>query len=312
MDLCLATALMLLLSGLALRTGMHLAGRASRQVQLTVQLLVLVVGTIFLLCFWNRPILTAVVPHTALIVLENWHGVFGCFLAGMYMSSMRVGRRRRLIVGSFTTVLAVYAIIAPITGRAPTCQPDDPRNILVSQTTPWTCSPAVAASLLRLHGIPATEAGMARLCLTRRGTHWLGLFRGLKLMTAGTEWDVLVEAYSPSAIAALNSTPAILSVNIDTDGMGPTAEHGFRPNAGHSVLHLGGTHGEHVIVFDPAPEYGIEKWSDDILSHVTTGVILRLVSRDAHARQQEVARRVQRFRRTRRTVAQVSFTTQPH
>ena len=31
---------------------------------------------------------------------------------------------------------------------------------------------------------------MAELCLTRRGTSWMGLYRGLKLKTEGTPWKV--------------------------------------------------------------------------------------------------------------------------
>ena len=36
----------------------------------------------------------------------------------------------------------------------------------------------------------STEQEMAELCLTRHGTSWQGLYRGLKLKTAGTGWDV--------------------------------------------------------------------------------------------------------------------------
>src|SRR5260221_7046371 len=38
-------------------------------------------------------------------------------------------------------------------------------------------------------GISATEQEMADLCITRRGTYWQGLYRGLKLKTAGTLWE---------------------------------------------------------------------------------------------------------------------------
>ena len=52
-----------------------------------------------------------------------------------------------------------------------------------AQTSNDSCSAAAAVMLLHAHGIPATEAEMARLCLTRagQGTTPLGLYRGLAL-----------------------------------------------------------------------------------------------------------------------------------
>ena len=78
----------------------------------------------------------------------------------------------------------------PLLGRTPACSERWDELGTCLQTTDYTCSPACAATLLKKYGIAATEQEMAELCLTRRGTSWQGLYRGLKLKTAGTDWDV--------------------------------------------------------------------------------------------------------------------------
>ena len=48
------------------------------------------------------------------------------------------------------------------------------------QSTGFTCTPAAAATLLKVHGVDTSESEMAAACATTRsGTHVLGLARGL-------------------------------------------------------------------------------------------------------------------------------------
>ncbi len=297
MDLYLAASLIALASLWAMIVGTRLGRHASSRTQVTVQLAALFVGALYSLFAWNRPVLTQFLPHASLIVLANWHPVLGSFFAGMYITSDRVRLFRRMLVGTATLGLAGYSIIAPLTGRSPECTPTDQHKILVTQSTPHTCSAAVAASLLRIHGIPATEGTMAELCLTREGTHWLGVYRGLKLMTQKSRWDVVVEPFSSDAVRSLGNRPAILAVNIDTDDIGPAIEHGFCDNAGHSVLALGPSNGAGVVVFDPAPTYGIENWNKLMLQSVSSGVILSLVPHRDRESSIEVASRVSQLAR---------------
>lgn len=279
MDLFLALILITLTSFWALIVGVRLSQSASCRLQLIAQILVLLASSFYFLFMWDRPFLSRYLPHTALIVLANWHPIMGSFFAGMYLASSKVNRRRRLILGPATLALAGYSIVAPVLGTAPTCEAAASASPLIAQTTPYTCSPAAAASLLRLHGIAATESGMARLCLTRHGTHWMGVYRGLKLMTQGTAWEVDAQPFSHRAVMNLGDTPALLSVNIDTDRITTREDHGFRRGSGHSVLALGSRDQREVMVFDPAPSYGIERWDRRLLSWVSHGVILRLVPR---------------------------------
>ncbi len=294
MDLFLAIILMTLIMLWTMILGMRLGKQASSSSQFGVQMLVVGVSCFYFLFLWNRPCLTRWLPHAALIILANWQAVIGSFFAGMYLSSGRIGRKRRLIVGPMTLVLAGYSIVAPVLGNAPTCIPASSASPLITQTTPYTCSPAAAASLLRLHGIPATESKMADLCLTRRGTHWMGVYRGLKLMTQRTPWKVVAESFSRKTLLSLHEAPALLSVDIDTDLIAAGYDHGFRGNTGHSVLALGAGGGDDVMVFDPAPSYGIECWDREILSWVSEGVILRLVRRDGSKRDAAVSTRIRR------------------
>jgi hypothetical protein len=165
-------------------------------------------------------------------------------------------------------------------GAAPECQIYSSSAELLSQTTPHTCSAACAASLLRIHGVSATEAELAELCLTREGTHWLGVYRGLMLKTEGTDWTVEVESYSQDSLDRTGLQPGILCLNIDPSQLQNCVDHGFKEEVGHSVLYLGPTAGNGITVFDPAPDFGVESWGRQMLGGIRNGVILRIVPRD--------------------------------
>jgi len=307
MDLYMAIALIVLTSALSMLIGFRVGHHRSRRLQLTVQLLVLCLGILYFVFVWNRPILTLLLPHTALIVLANWHSVLGCFFAGMYLTADCVSRCRRLLIGSGTAALSCYAIVAPLVGQPPRCAETFSQAPLVKQSTPFTCSPAAAASLLRLHGIQVTEAEMARLCLTRHGTHWMGLYRGLKVKTKDSMWNVAAETYSAQAARELGERLAILSVNMNTKQSGSPLEHGFNENSGHSVVALGAHEHMGLMVFDPAPNYGIEAWNDSMLNRISDGVILTLVPRSAEITSPVITADLAMTHRARHTVAHAGF-----
>src|SRR5690606_12744726 len=106
-----------------------------------------------------------------------------------------------------------------------------------------SCSPAAAATLLRHYDIPATETELVDLCLTRlEGTSLHGLYRGLKLKTAGTPWDV--EAFNGNLEQLheyVESGPVILNVRLPFE-MGPESiyvtQWGWVPGQGHTVVVL--------------------------------------------------------------------------
>jgi len=105
----------------------------------------------------------------------------------------------------------------------------------------------------------------------------MGVYRGLKLKTAGTEWDVRVERFTGDDLAVLKSMPAVLSLNLDTSDMPAHIDHGFHAEVGHSVVSLGSPGEDLLTIFDPSPDFGLEVWGRPLLKHVTSGVVLRLV-----------------------------------
>jgi hypothetical protein len=266
----------------------------SRHLRIAVQLAALMLMIGYTSCLWNRPVLTQFLPTSSLIILANWLPLWGSFFVGIYVAS-QVGFFRRSVLSILTLLLCVYSGVAPTLGKAPRCAADIDRSELHSQTTPHTCSPACAVSILRLHGIQATENELAELCLTREGTHWLGLYRGLMLKTVNSAWTVAVEPFSESMLVYSCSTPCVLCVNVDTKCFGARVDHGFRNNVGHSVVCLGRSGRNRIAVFDPSPDFGVEDWDHDIFQAVTSGVVLRLVPRDPNSRRSaKVTERMER------------------
>ncbi|MEQ9407612.1 MAG: hypothetical protein RIK87_07780 [Fuerstiella sp.] len=270
-SLCVAA----LLAGV--RVGLQRSARDVVRAQIIATLLI--VGYLTLL--WNRPILTRILPTPSLIILSNWLPIWAAFVVGIYLTYRGIPTARRYLLASLAVSLCVYSTVAPLTGRRPVCDESVADNAALQfQSTPYTCSSACAASVLRLHGIQATESEMAELCLTRQGTHWMGLYRGMKLKTAGTPWDVAVESIDINHLLKTKPTPCVLSVNVDTSLFARDIDHGFHSGFGHSVVYLGNTNDRLLTVFDPSPDFGVEDWGDRLLRCIDGGVVVRLVPRN--------------------------------
>lgn len=276
-DLVIAIAVMIAVSATAFRVGFHWGRSESLPFRFAVQILALLLMAIYLGLLWNRPVLSRIVPASSLIILSNWLPFWGSFFVGLLMSSPGTPQIRRCALGLLTAVLVVYSTVAPILGQPPECAVTSGRDDFQHQTTPFTCSAACAASLLRLHGVHATESELAELCLTREGTHWMGVYRGLKLKTQHTDWNVVVEPFSPDLKKQPLEAPGVLSFTFDESRFEGLSDHGFMHGTGHSVLMLGSSAVGYVSVFDPAPEYGPEEWDSRIFDCVTDAVVLRLV-----------------------------------
>lgn len=243
---------------------------------------------------WNRPVMASILPGSGLIVLANWLPLWGCFFAGIYSQSTKVSRSRRSVLGAACLVACLYSTIQPVTGTAAVCGHGmmTPAG-LQYQSTPFTCSAACAVSLLNMHGIDATESELADLCLTRQGTHWMGLYRGLKVKTANTAWDVEVTEFDPHRFASpVFDSPGILALDIDSSVFPEDVDHGFQSDVGHSVVFLQKQSDEVITVFDPSPDFGVEDWGTDVLRCVRGGVVLRLVPRNERIAWSPVHRRV--------------------
>lgn len=275
-----AIALMALLCFVALRIGVRAGLHWPRRLRLLAHLLAVTALVGYFRVLWNRPVMAALLPTSHLVILANWLPLWGSFFVGSYFATPGVPLFRRVLVGSATVFLCGYSCVAPILGKAPACSRSSLSQDLVAQSTPNTCSAACAASLLRLHGVSGSEGELARLCLTRSGTHWLGLYRGLKIKTELSEWTVEAEPFSVDALRARPRQPAVLSLSIDPTRLPEDKDHGFSSEVGHSVVYLGPASRGRVTVFDPSPDFGVECWDDAILAAVREGVIIRLIPRD--------------------------------
>jgi len=139
------------------------------------------------------------------------------------------------------------------------------RNGYCAQTSDFSCSAAAAAMLLHANGIPATEAEMAALCITRTGygTSPLGLYRGLALKCRGHGLRPVLRRPGTSAGVSALGGPSIVSVGLEHNASQEVREKmdafGWQPGVKHAVVFLAADpQGAWIDVADPS--YGKERW----------------------------------------------------
>ena len=281
LDLVFSVLGMLVLCFTFCMAGAWLQKRGGRILMVLALALVTAGGAAYMLWIWDRPVLARILPYSNAIVLGNWLPIAAAFFIGVCIQTQSIAFIRRFVLATALGCLCGFSLISPLLGDAPECGIlDHSGRIFEFQTTRQTCSAACAAGLLRLHGIDATEEELATLCLTRSGTHWLGVFRGLKIKTAGTEWDVIVEEVTPKQLTHSENTSGVLALTFKPEAAEHSIESGFGTEVGHTVVCLGTCQkSETLEVFDPSPDYGFESWNVRILADVQTAILLRLVSR---------------------------------
>jgi hypothetical protein len=231
---------------------------------------------------WNRAMLAGWLPFSNLVIVSNWFPIFLLALAGVVIDMREMWCWRRRFLLTVIVSFAAFAMVYPLLGVPPQCGDKWSRSGDCLQTTPYTCSAASAATLLRAHGIEATEQEMAELCLTREGTSWMGLYRGLTLKTNGTLWRVEVLDWTPEQLLQASGRPLLIDVglphNLPADNL-LVRDSGFLPGVPHSVV-LWGAQGEpRLIVSDPTPAIGREEWNAGTLRYLYRGRAIRLVER---------------------------------
>jgi hypothetical protein len=253
----------------------------SRTINLLAILAVCALGW-YIQNIWHDVRLARWLPVSGLIVLGNWLPLFAAVLAALAWRRAASSRIRQSVMTGAMLATGGYALAYPLLGTAPDCGNKWDKMGTCLQTTKLTCSAACAATLLKNHGIDASEQEMAELCLTRQGTNWQGLYRGLKVKTAGTPWDVEIIRCRPDQLAQHASGPMILSVGLeageraDTDF---TREFGWVPGVNHSVVLTGFTERGVATIADPSLEMSREHWDRPMLSTLWRGYAIRLVRR---------------------------------
>jgi hypothetical protein len=306
-DLILGLAILALLSAMLFLAGRHLGRRLPVRQAQGVGVAALAALAAYHRLLSDHTLLVRLLPVSNLIIVGNWTPLPLGLLAGLAWSLIprlavgadsarhvdhsgrtalrdapRIIRLRRIVVVLLLGLVGSYAVARPLWGQAPTCGDRWDGDFCV-QTTDSTCTAACAATLLRAHGIAATEGEMAALCLTRRGTVWQGLFRGLTLKTAGTPWRVEIVRGPFEGLRSLGRGPAILEAGLPRDAAVArvyTERYGWSRGEWHSVLLFGFRGDGRVAMGDPTPGIGREDWTEEDLRVLWGGRGMRLVPRD--------------------------------
>ena len=231
--------------------------------------------------FQDSVFLARILPFSNVIVLGRWEPMLAALLAGVVWRRLTGGAWRRSATVLLLMAAAAYFTYHDLWSARPHCG-DSWRGGVCVQMSPASCSAAAAATLLRAYGIDATEAEMARLCFTTdEGTTLHGLFRGLKLKTAGTPWRVEVFSRGLEGLAEMNGAPVLLQVELAVNAVvDPNYEQhwGWVPGVAHTVVFFGFRENNKIEIGDTS--VGRERWDVEALRVLWHGAGVRLVSRD--------------------------------
>ncbi|MEZ6129936.1 MAG: hypothetical protein R3C59_14735 [Planctomycetaceae bacterium] len=282
-------------------------GRSTRVQDLTAALIVVLIF-IYVRTVWGQLWIVRYIPLPSVIVLSNWFPILLAALAAVVWLRLEPVRDRsdssvsdpgaslrsvlrRLPVMLVLLAAAVYSLMYFIPSKAPECRDEweYPRIPMIwpvcLQTTPFTCSAAAAATILNTLNIETTEQEMARLCLTKSGTTWLGLYHGLSTRLLGSGHRVeFFEGDLETLRDAAAGRPVILCCRLDPDDAErfPSYQQdgGWIPGTAHSVVYFGRLADYHVI---GDPSRGYEVWTTQDLSMLWTGQALRTVNQSVPA-----------------------------
>jgi hypothetical protein len=206
--------------------------------------------------------------------------VLAAAIMGLLWAAPGIGRLRKIALLTTLSMATLRVVAAPWVGQRPVCG-DLWEKGVCRQTTGASCGPAAAATVLASHGIAASEAEMANLCLTRIGTSRLGLYRGLRLKTTGTPWRVEVFQGDVAKLRRRAADgPIILFVGLRR-GLRADPRYarnwGWTPGLRHVVVLFGFEKGGRIEVGDPS--VGRERWRTEALDVLWDGQALQLVRR---------------------------------
>jgi hypothetical protein len=278
LDLYLAMAVVLAASALLGWIGMA-ASRWLPYWVLVFLIAAVIAGVAILRLQPNRLWLGGLLPFSSLIVLGNITLPAVVLVCGMAFGRMRGSALRRGAVLAPLVLLAGYDLVRPMLSSPPPLGRMW-KDGVCRQTSSESCSAASAATLLHAAGIETSEREMADLCLTREnGTSAAGIYRGLKLKTAGC--GLRVEAFHCD-IARLRDlaaqTPVLLTVELRKGAhVDPRYERdwGWTPGVAHTVVLFHFLPNGRIEIGDP--DVGQETWNIEALRVLWHGDGIRIV-----------------------------------
>jgi hypothetical protein len=294
-DLYLGLAIMILLGGIMFGVTMLVTRKAPMWLVDGLAGLVVIGIAVYARWIWEETFVGRLLPFSNLIIVSNWFPLAAGMLAGL--AWRRIGDKpakflglgrgeygstpRKVLVATVLFAAGAFSLVWPILGSPPLCDNQWQGDICL-QTTPATCSPAAAATLLQNYGVYASEQEMAELCLTRGGTTWKGLYRGLALKGATVGRRVVVSELTMDDLVENFSEPCILQcelqLGVGGDDLGYQME-GWVPGQPHSLVLLDvQRHSQQGTLFWIAdPSSHIEIWSSKDLNRLWQGQTLRLI-----------------------------------
>lgn len=276
-DLYAGMAILAVVSLFLLLATVWLTRNITKREATAVGIVVALLMVCYLRFIWKTSVLAEYLPYSSIVVLSNWFPPAAAFLAGITWTHGYGSKLRRVLFGGVLFATSCWSVVSPILGKPPTCENVWDENWVCRQTSRYTCTPAAAAMLLTWHRIRAEESEMAELCLTREGTTWQGLFRGLTIKTRDQPFRVRVVECEWDELPEKLTGPAILSVGIDPSK--PYPEHytkywGWMPGVRHSVMLRDVLPDGRISIADPA--VGAEYWSVVDLQTLFRGRFLTL------------------------------------
>jgi len=234
---------------------------------------------IFGVCFQGKLGWARLFPHSSAVQFCNLTPILVALIGGFACRGLDLGQRTRPFAVATLLLLSAACLVSPIVrsvvAPAKVTAISNTKGFLVLQSHDSTCAAASAASLLRLNGIDADEAGMIGPCLTSNfGTEALGLYRGIKLGCEGTDCSVQLASPDQQRWTSLGQLPNVALVRFSDDeyetglNLSPTQKLTWQPKwfagphnseDGHAVVVVGFENGLWSIA-DPA--VGLVTWSD--------------------------------------------------
>lgn len=259
-DIVEGALIMLAICSLLFIVGVKTTEHRSKKLGNLVGVLVLLLTVAYIVFLWDHVVLTKLIPYSNVIILGNWFPVGAAILSGIACGRLREFKVRRAVTAVSMLVVGGLGLFWPILGSPPKCEECwEDGNCL--QTARTSCMPAASATLIRCYGVKTTEREMARLCFTRTGTNWLGLYHGMavKLEPKGLG-PTLFEETLQELLA--HDGPQIISCGLTEKNAEAypdyNREWGWIIGVKHAVV-LKEVDGDRVFIADPA--VGLEEWT---------------------------------------------------